>query len=298
MPLPAAPPITSAWPEPPQIANAHEVVRSVDAKSNAAQRMDVALLAALNEEYRSKPLVAEAPKYDQDSMENRSRRRLTEIHEQIDLSNKRVLELGCGGGFGSWYVAHHFGAEAWGVDVTERRSWATLSGPKVHFVCADIGTSSPLDADSVDRLFSINVFEHVHNPLETLAELYRVLRPGGLAWIRANLQRGPRASHLYRELFVPYPHLLFSDDVIAEYRKQTSGKEEGAAWVNHMTWAEYEDALRDIGFVTRSLRFVEVPLDRDLYERFYHVLGRYPVPDLTKDFFRVIVQKPETARGD
>ena len=230
-------------------------------------------------------------------MEKRSRKRLTEIHEAIDLADKRVLELGCGGGYGPWYVAHHFGSEAWGVDVTERKSWAALSGPKVHLVCADIGTSSPLEADSIDRIFSINVFEHVHNPYETLAELYRVLRPGGIAWIRANLQRGPRASHIYRELYMPYPHLLFSDEVIAEYRGQTSGKAEGAAWVNHLTWAEYEDALRDIGFVIRSLRFVEAPLDEELYERFYHVLGRYPVSDLTKDFFRVIVQKPETAPG-
>jgi SAM-dependent methyltransferase len=295
--LPAAPPISANWPEPPQVQGAHEIVRTVDAKSNAIHRMDVAMLTALNEEYRSRPLVPEAPKYDQASMEKRSRKRLTEIHEAIDIANKRVLELGCGGGYGPWYVANHFDSEAWGVDVTERKSWAALSGPKVHLVCADIGTSSPLEADSVDRIFSINVFEHVHNPYETLAELYRVLRPGGLAWIRANLHRGPRASHIYRELYMPYPHLLFSDEVIAAYRKGTSGKEEGAAWVNHMTWAEYEDALRDIGFVTRSLRFVEAPLDEGLYERFYHQLGRYPISDLTKDFFRVIVQKPESTPG-
>ena len=34
---------------------------------------------------------------------------------------------------------------------------------------------------------------------------------GGLAWIKAN--RGPKASHRYRWVNFPWPHLLFTDEV-------------------------------------------------------------------------------------
>jgi hypothetical protein len=40
------------------------------------------------------------------------------------------------------------------------------------------------------------------------------------------------------------------------------------------------------------LRFRETPLDEAFYQRFSHILGRYPRWDLTKDFFDVVVEKP------
>ena len=126
-----------------------------------------------------------------------------------------------------------------------------------------------------------------------LNELYRILKPGGLVYVSANLHRGPRASHLYRELFFPFPHLLFSDDVIREFRRRQSGRDGGASWVNRMTWSQYEDYFRQIGFVMRSLRFDETPLDEAFYERFDNILGRYPRWDLTKDFFYTVLEKPK-----
>jgi hypothetical protein len=118
------------------------------------------------------------------------------------------------------------------------------------------------------------------------------MKPGGLAAISANLHRGPRASHLYRELFFPFPHLLFSDDVIREFRSKHHGRNDGASWVNRLTWSQYENYFREIGFVIHSLRFSETPLDEAFYERFANILSRYPRWDLEKDFFHVVVEKP------
>ena len=288
--------MSETWPTPPTIEEAGRIVTSVYDTGSRPPAMDLALLEALNEEYRSKPLVAEPPKYDQATREDRARRRLLDVHNSVDLAGKRVLELGCGGGFEVWYLSHHFGADAWGVDVSERGAWATLADERTHYVCADIAVASPFEADFFDRVMSFSVLEHVVHPYTVLAEIYRILKPGGLAWISANLHRGPRASHLYRELFLPYPHLLFSDDVIREFREKHHGKPEGAAWVNRLTWAQYEDYFREIGFVMRSLRFSEVPLDEAIYERFGDILGRYPKWDLTKDFFYTVVEKPAKPR--
>ena len=284
--------IDTSWPQPPSVEEAGTIVRSVYDTGDRPPAMDLALLEALNEEYRTKPLVTDPPKYDQASREDRARRRLLDVHHSIDLSDRRVLELGCGGGFEVWYLSHHFGADAWGVDVSERRAWASLADERTHFVCADLATDRSFEPNFFDRVISFSVLEHVVHPYAVLSELYRIMKPGGLAWISANLHRGPRASHLYRELFVPFPHLLFSDDVIREYRTKHHGRAEGAAWVNRLTWAQYEDYFREIGFVMHSLRWSEAELDEALYERFDDILGRYPRWDLTKDFFYTVVEKP------
>jgi len=290
--LPRPEPPESTWQQPPDVARAGIVVRSVYDTGNRPPVMDLALLEALNEEYRSKPLVPEPPKYDQPSRENRAQSRLAEVHRAIDLAGKRVLEVGCGAGFEVWYLSHHFGADAWGADVSERVAWKALTDERTHFVCTDLSIDHAFEADSIDRVISFSVLEHVVHPYGMLAELYRIMKPGGLAWISANLHRGPRASHLYRELYFPFPHLLFSDDVIREYRSKHHGKAEGAAWVNRVTWAQYEDYIREIGFTMRSLRFSETPLDEAFYARFDDILGRYPRWDLTKDFFYTILEKP------
>lgn len=281
------------WPDPPDIDASGSVVRSIYDTGERPPVMDLALLEALNEEYRSRPLVAEPQGFDQASRESRAQSRLLDVHRSVDLSDKRVLELGCGAGFEVWYTSHHFGADAWGVDVSERRAWAPLSDERTHFVCADLATDRSFEAGFFDRIYSFAVLEHVVHPWALLNELFRILKPGGLAYLSANLHRGPRASHIYRELYFPFPHLLFNDDVIREYRMKHHGRDAGASWVNRLTWSQYEDYFREVGFVMRSLRFRETPLDEAFYDRFDNILGRYPKWDLTKDFFYTVLEKPK-----
>ena len=288
--------IHPGWPAPPSIDRPGAVVRSVYETGSAPPVMDLALLEQLNEEFRDKPVHPHPPKLDQDAREDRAHKRLLDVHHSIDLADKRVLEVGCGAGFEVWLLSHHFGADAWGVDVAERRGWTTLADERTHFALADIGSDSPFDADSFDRVISFSVLEHVVHPYAVLREIYRILKPGGLAWISANLHRGPLASHIYRELYMPFPHLLFTDDVIAEFRRKNGGKDAGASWVNRLTWSQYEDYFHAIGFVIHSLKFSETPLDEAFYERFSNLLGRYPRWDLTKDFFQVVLEKPTSAK--
>ena len=213
--------------------------------------------------------------------------------EEGAVFGRNGRHLGCGAGFEVWYASHHFGADAWGVDVSERQAWAPLTDDRTHFVCADLATDRSFDAGFFDRIYSFAVLEHVVHPWALLNELFRILKPGGLAYLSANLHRGPRASHIYRELYFPFPHLLFNDDVIREYRMKHHGRDAGASWVNRLTWSQYEDYFRETGFVMRSLRFRETPLDEAFYDRFENILGRYPKWDLTKDFFYTVLEKPK-----
>ena len=110
--------------------------------------------------------------------------------------------------------------------------------------------------------------------------------------ISANLYRSQVGSHLYRDLYFPWPHLLFTDDVIKDFYRRRGMTERGSSWVNKLTWDHYERSFETIGFNVKMLRFSEREVDEEFYKRFEDVLGRYPRFDLTKDFFNVVLEKP------
>jgi ubiquinone/menaquinone biosynthesis C-methylase UbiE len=286
-------PIPGPWPTPPRVpGEPFEIVRTRYPDGESCPTFDIDLFERLNTEYAARPLVPSPLEYDGEAMAERARERLAWVHKTIDLRGKRVLEFGCGGGFEVWLLAHHFGADAWGVDINERVAWKSLADERTHLVLADLAIDRPFPEHRFDRVFSFYVFEHVTHPYAALAEIFRILKPGGLAWIAANLHRGPMASHRYKEINFPFPHLLFSDDVFREFYRRRELPELEAAWVNRLTWAEYEDHFARIGFQVRRTTFRETPLDEEFYARFESILGRYPRTDLERDFFQVVLEKP------
>ncbi len=290
--LPQRPgPITSPWQDPPAITSPMDLLVS-GATPDPPITYDVALFERLNAEYATRSIAASAPRYDADSIIERSRRRLTSIHDRIGLAGLTVLEVGCGAGYEVWHLAHHFGCDAWGIDPQPRKAWPMLGGDRVHLVEGDIASAGVLPIRTFDRVISFTVWEHITNPIEAIHELYQVMRPGALAAIRANLYRGPTASHLAREIAFPFPHLLFQDDVIADGLRRAGRPARGAAWVNRLTWEQYESAFLAAGFKIRSLAFDQYPLDEAFFARFEDILGRYPRQDLERGFFQVTLEKP------
>lgn len=280
------------WKQPPDVLNTATKIRSLYDTGAAPPRYDLALLEQLNAEYADKPLVPNPPKYDPDSLTKGARRRALWVHNMVDLRGKRTLEIGCGNGYEVWHVAEHFGADAHGVDVTEYGPWATLTSDNVHFTCADLAADNPYEHDYFDRVMSFAVWEHVSHPHRLLKATYDLLKPGGLAWIYANLYAGPRASHRYGDFAFPWPHLLFSDDVIREWDRKHGKTERGSAWVNRLSWRHYDHYFEQIGFKIRTVRFTTTPIDEAFYQRFEDVLGRFPRYDLTRDFFLAVLEKP------
>jgi SAM-dependent methyltransferase len=289
---PAPRPISLAGPEPPLADGATAATRSLYPTGPPDSSFDIELFEALNAEYASKPLVPEPRGNDPASYALRARDRLVRVHASIDLADRQVLEFGCGTGSEVWTLSHQFGSDATGIDVVERAAWQALADERTHYVLADIAVDRPFPADHFDRIVSFSVLEHVVHPRSTLEELHRVLRPGGLAWISANLYRGPMASHLYRDVYFPWPHLLFSDDVFREFYRRRGLPAAPAVWVNRLSWTEYEAIFRRTGYRLRSLTFSERTFDEALYQRFSSVLSRYPRWDLSRDFFHVVLEKP------
>lgn len=253
---------------------------------------DLGLFERLNEEYRDRPVSPTPPATDRKGRRKRARRRLRNISRSLNVTGKRVLEIGCASGDLTELLVKRGGArEAIGVDVVSNPRWEELSGPRVSFRRADLTREPTLDDGSVDAVVSSAVLEHVDRPLRMLEEIGRVLKPGGRAWLYFNLHRGPKASHRYREVHFPWPHLLFEPAVCEAFYRKHHGRSMTFAWVNRLTAAEYMDGCVEAGLhVVEHVRHV-TQIDLEFYLRFEDVLGRYPALDLETDFLSLKLQK-------
>lgn len=106
--------------------------------------------------------------------------------EGLDLVGKHVLDFGSGLGGACVYIAEHFspahvtGIEIneWMVDYSKHHTPMEYQGVVGfrHFV----PPSLPLEDHSIDVIFSKGVLVHVQNMLPLFADLYRILKPGGV----------------------------------------------------------------------------------------------------------------------
>jgi SAM-dependent methyltransferase len=277
----------------PPLSEGHDVLTKELYDTGATvPRYDIELLETLNKEYETRPIVPSPPSFAAPDRIAVARTRIKWAQQLVEVRGKTTLEIGCSNGYESWILAHNLGCDAYGVDVNARGAWGDLSGDRVHFECADLAVKNPFPANKFDVVLSYVVWEHVTHPRKLLQETFQVLKPGGLAWIRANLYCGPQASHRYREIFFPWPHLLFSEDVIRDWDEKHGRGRKGPAWVNRLTWDNYERYIGEIGFTLRHIQFQEANWDEEFYRRFEDVLGRWPIRDLKRDFFLAVLQKP------
>lgn len=259
---------------------------------------DLDLFLKLNDDWRDKPLVARARScVDPEQLTEQSRTRASRVNRYIPLAGKRVLEIGCGRGYFVRVLTEEYGCDAQGLDL---QSYADWSGDP-RFTQADIADPTGLDESdfgSYDVVLSHAVWEHVEHPYAALANQRRLLAPGGQVYLYANLSRGAKASHRYREIFFPWPHLLFTDDVFEEFYERLNGRPKRAAWVNHLTYAQYLDHFQRIGYGVRRVWPSNPWWDEPFYLQHEDVLGRYPRWDLQHDFVHAVLSRdPEPPVG-
>ncbi|MEO0476849.1 MAG: class I SAM-dependent methyltransferase, partial [Planctomycetota bacterium] len=130
------------------------------------------------------------------------------------LEGKTVLDFGCGWGGESAWLAER-AERVVGCDINDQALEHALAFKQakgidnLDFVrCGD--KTIPLEDQTIDAVFSTNVFEHVMHPAAMLREIHRVLKPGG-AFVSSfgPLFYSPLGYHLSWASQVPYAHLLF-----------------------------------------------------------------------------------------
>lgn len=107
-----------------------------------------------------------------------------------------MLDVGCGSGQTmDWFRSLYQGWETAGVDVSpEAVTAARRTGAAVSSASA---LALPFADRSVDLVITLDVFQHLPlrgGDLVALAEIHRVLRPGGLLLLRTNAQATPRVE--------------------------------------------------------------------------------------------------------
>jgi len=117
-------------------------------------------------------------------------------------AGETVLDLGCGSGYAARALREAGGAgRAYGVDaspkmVANARSYT--DDPAVAFLQSDF-ERLPFESDSVDHAFSMEAFYYADDPDAVLAELHRVLRPGGTFSCAVNFYEENVHSHHWPE---------------------------------------------------------------------------------------------------
>ena len=260
--------------------------------ANRSRQFDLDLFMALNAEYESRPLIPRPQTMDPASLTDQAVRRARGIAKRVDVRGRRVLEVGCGRAYLGSELSDSFGATYVGVDVVEYETWSDHH-TDVSLVRRDISTEGSDDLGQFDVIVSLAVLEHVVHPHAMLRAMFDRLRPGGVAYLAANLYRGPKASHRYRQVYFPWPHLLFADDVWRAFYRKVHNREETFSWVNKLTYAQYLTYFDVIGFRRQKVWLTPSTFDADFYSRFEDVLSRYPRFDLSHDFVYAVLQRPE-----
>jgi len=147
-------------------------------------------------------------------------------------AGRRVLDAGCGAGYGSTAIAEAGAAAVTGIDIsTAAVSHAATAyvRPNLRWMAAS-ATQLPFANASFDAVVAFEVIEHLSNWPQLIAEAYRVLTPGGIFLVstpnksfyaETREQSGPNPYHEHEFEFeefgaalkqsFPYVHIAFEN---------------------------------------------------------------------------------------
>ncbi len=140
----------------------------------------------------------------------------------------RVLDLANGRLRPQYFLLKASGHKVYGIDRVNRRqmNWkefAYRAGRRLYqwklglpvekavgqtLICGEVSTL-PFPDQCFDLVTSVAAFEHFLDVPKVVADIRRVLRPGGLAWVAIHLFTSPSGGHNFRLTEIPlrtFPH--------------------------------------------------------------------------------------------
>ncbi|KTD07155.1 class I SAM-dependent methyltransferase [Legionella jamestowniensis] len=108
------------------------------------------------------------------------------LAHSLDIKqNHHVLDIGCGVGGASRYLAYHYGCQVFGLDITQSRIEAAIKLTELsglsHLVKFQQGdaTSMPFSNHQFDRIIGQEAWVHIADKKSLFNECRRVLKPEG-----------------------------------------------------------------------------------------------------------------------
>ena len=195
---------------------------------------------------------------------------------------KTVLDVGCGAAGKTMYYASQGVEKIVGMDIVahykdEAEALARELGfaDKFEFVVGDAAQTG-FPENIFDTIIMNDAMEHVDRPDLVLAEVRRVLKPGGRLYVNFPPINHPFGAHLSDLIGMPWVHLFFSEDtLIAAYKELCKTVPDGAdriafriskneqgkeyfSYINHMTIKRFDGLRANAGM--KQVYYREVPL--------------------------------------
>ena len=214
-----------------------------------SEKLDYDTLLALNARY---PRAAKTPGDAEIGQQKKWAGRVLQVVEFFKA--EQVLEIGCGYGFASLYMAQA-GKNVSATDVVDVR-YPEVKASGVQFALGDVCARLPYEDNRFDLVYSINSFEHFPDPDKALSEILRVTRPGGIVFLAFGpLYYSAWGLHASRRLGMPYPQLLFSEETIQRFvdekqaeiahtYDQSSDKSKIGPYLNKYSLQQYRQIFR------------------------------------------------------
>ena len=136
---------------------------------------------------------------------------VAEILRDVDLENKRILDIGCGmGGIDILLVKNHGAAKVVGIDVEgpvleKARQYVSEADlmDRIEFRLVEPGPL-PFDEASFDIVFSKDALLHISDKKMLFSEIFRTLKPNGMFvagdWLRGEYEKVSEQMALFYKL--------------------------------------------------------------------------------------------------
>jgi ubiquinone/menaquinone biosynthesis C-methylase UbiE len=198
-----------------------ECFSQIDSDAGAWEGYRLARLASTEEEKTQALLGIARARYEESKIV-----RMDDIFN-VDLKSmlegKDLLEIGSnhGGGALCYYESYRLNSIT-GIDTTERQAevselfFKEMGATSNFRFQKALAEELPFPPESFDAVMCYDVIEHVTDVVRTLDEMYRVLRPGGRAFISFPSFYHPTQHHLSIVTRAPFIHWFFSAETLME----------------------------------------------------------------------------------
>jgi len=174
---------------------------------------------------------------------------LAQIRPTIKFAGKKILDIGCGVGGKSTFLALHGASEVVAIDLDSERIAlaAEFAGLKkagnIEFVQADAAFLPRSWSGRFDLVTMIDTFEHLDDPGKVLSEISLVLKDSGILIVGFPPYKSPWGAHLFDRISFPWAHLFFPEQYLVElWKLGRSGIGKGIASAEKLT--EMHNATR------------------------------------------------------
>jgi SAM-dependent methyltransferase len=234
----------------------------------------------------------DAVRYDPEGLLLRAKEKVERLSSLIGFAGVRhALELGAWDGMVGRELAER-GMHAVALDVVTAGLDARATQGGVGFVQSDAGAIA-LATGSIDLVCSFGSLEHFPQPDRAIAEVHRVLRRGGRAFFNFGpLYLSPYGRHAYRQIPVPFCHLLFDEQTLHAWAAG-EGLPHDWPYVNGWSlqqyralWASLENRFRVISQQEHSTGGVGM----ELVTRFPQCFRGLPVDALLVSHVDIVVE--------